>query len=133
MCRPLFAVLSKAYVLCNIQYHEASHSCRITCEHSESARERRIALCKSDEVEEEEEEGTTNLCKTHLTRQVGGAAVAVRQGSQQQLAQYANSLSKKAVNTSAFKNRTKSKQPEAKLIASVLRQDSNTQKVAKER
>ena len=29
-------------------YKKAIHSCRITCEHSESARERRIALYKSD-------------------------------------------------------------------------------------
>ena len=101
----------------------------MTYECSESARERRIALYKSDQ---QQQQGTTNLCKTHLTRQVGAAAVAVRQGGQQQLAQYADSLSKKAVNTSVFKNRTKSKQSEAKLIASVLRQDPNTQKVAKE-
>ena len=31
---------------------KASHSCRITCERSESARERRIALCKSDQQQQ---------------------------------------------------------------------------------
>ena len=32
---------------------KASHSCRITCERSESARERRIALCKSDQRQQQ--------------------------------------------------------------------------------
>ena len=32
---------------------KASHSCRITCEHSESARERRIALHKSDQQQQQ--------------------------------------------------------------------------------
>ena len=32
-----------------MRYKKDIHSCRITCEHSESARERRIALYKSDQ------------------------------------------------------------------------------------
>ena len=39
---------------------KAIHSCRITCEHSESARERSIALYKSDQ--QQEEEGVQFFC-----------------------------------------------------------------------
>ena len=39
------------WILKNALY-KSVHSCRITCEHSESARERRIVLYKSDQQQE---------------------------------------------------------------------------------
>ena len=54
---------------------KASHPCRITCERSESARERRIALCKS---EQRQQQLTAGVFITQLAEREKPGAILTR-------------------------------------------------------